>query len=174
MWRVQAPLSGYAPPRKPIWAMAFFPPATISAKTAAIAIGSDSHISVSPVEDLRLLEYGQRLVHRARNVLADGPDVSTGRTLLDRVLSGGAQCLNRNIGALATGSRADIIVLDDDAPILAGRSGDAIIDSWVFSGNQPAVKDVFVGGAHVVASGRHIDEDMILDNYRAVIKRLAE
>ncbi len=139
-----------------------------------IAIGSDSHISVSPTEELRVLEYGQRLYHRARNVLASGPDVSTGRSLLDNVLAGGAQCLNRRIGALRAGSRADIVVLDDEAPILAGRSGDAIIDSWIFSGNQPAVKDVFVGGTCVVADGRHIDEDNILNNYRATVERLAE
>lgn len=151
-----------------------FPAVDYLGEDGRIAIGSDSHISVSPVEDLRLLEYGQRLIHRARNVLADGSDVSTGRTLLDRVLAGGARCLNRKIGALAAGARADIIVLDDDAPILAGRTGDAIIDSWIFSGNQPAVKDVFVGGAHVVAGGRHRDEDRILDDYRAALKRLAE
>ncbi len=139
-----------------------------------IAIGSDSHISVSPVEDLRLLEYGQRLVHRARNVLAGGADVSTGRTLLDHVLAGGAQCLGQKIGALSLGARADIVVLDDDSPLLIGRSGDAIIDSWVFSGNQQVVKDVFVGGTHVVADGRHVQEDVILNDYRAALERLTE
>ena len=139
-----------------------------------IAIGSDSHISISPVEDLRVLEYGQRLIHRARNVLADGPDVSTGRSLLDRVLSGGARCLGRRIGRLEPGARADVIVLDTSSPLLFGRQGDALIDSWIFSGNQPCVSDVFVGGRHVVQDGRHIRQDEIAQNYRSTIKRLTD
>ncbi len=151
-----------------------FPAPLYLAAQGRIAIGSDSHISVSPVEELRLLEYGQRLITRERNVLAAGAHASTGRTLLNHVLSGGAQCLGRAIGALSVGNRADIVVLDTDAPALYGREGDALIDSWIFSGNQPCVSNVFVGGVQVVAGGRHIHEDDILADYRATIDRLSE
>lgn len=151
-----------------------FPAPDYLSEGGKIAIGSDSHISISPVEDLRVLEYGQRLIHRARNVLADGPEVSTGRSLLDHVLSGGAQCLGRRIGRLEPGARADVIVLDTNSPLLFGRLDDALIDSWIFSGNQPCVSDVFVGGRHVVQDGRHIREDEIAQNYRSTIKRLTD
>ena len=151
-----------------------FPADDYLRQNGRIAIGSDSHISVSPVEDLRLLEYGQRLQHRARNVLAHGAGVSTGRQLFDWVLAGGAQCLGRSIGALEAGARADIVVLDACSPLLVGRQDDAIIDSWIFSGNQPAVSQVFVGGRHVVRDGRHIAEEETLKRYRAAITRLAE
>src|SRR5690606_12211937 len=105
------------------------------AQGGRIAIGSDSHVSVSPVEELRLLEYGQRLAHRARNVLAMAPGVSTGRALVDRVLASGARAMGQPIGAIAPGCRADLILLDDRHPLLAARRDDAIVDSWVFSGN---------------------------------------
>ncbi|QIG47530.1 formimidoylglutamate deiminase [Nordella sp. HKS 07] len=138
----------------------------------AIAIGSDSHISVSPAEDLRQLEYSQRLRDRTRNALAAGPGQSTGRTLLDQVLAGGAQSMTQPVGALKVGLRADIAVLDEEHPALIGRSGDKVIDSWIFSGGNPCVRDVFVAGRQVVEAGRHIHEDAIKKNFRAAVKRL--
>jgi formimidoylglutamate deiminase len=139
-----------------------------------IAIGSDSHISVSPVEDLRILEYGQRLVHRSRNVLAMAPGASTGRALLDQVLAGGAQAMGEPLGAIAPGHRADMIVLDDEAPLLHGRRDDALVDSWIFSGNAPLVRDTIVGGRHLVANGRHRDEEAITARFRDTITRLTQ
>lgn len=139
-----------------------------------IAIGSDSHISVSPAEDLRQLEYSQRLRDRTRNALASGPGRSTGRTLLDAALAGGAQSMTQPVGALKAGLRADITVLDTDHPALIGRSGDAVLDSWIFSGGNPCVSDVFVAGRQVVQGGRHIHEDAIKKNFQAAVTRLTK
>ena len=140
-----------------------------------LGIGSDSHISVSPVEELRWLEYGQRLRDRRRNIAGDAR-VSTGRRLFDLAVSGGAQALGRT-GAggetgLQPGARADIVVLDADAPLFAGQSTDTFLESWIFSGNQPVVTDVFVGGARVVAEGRHPREEAIAARYRNVLAEL--
>jgi len=141
-------------------------------ESGAIAIGSDSHITVSPAEDLRMLEYSQRLKLRARNVLAGGPDRSTGRTLFEAVLAGGAKCLNQPMGAIAEGKRADIVVLDADHPALAERQGDAVLDAWIFSGGDACVRDVFVAGDHLVEDGHHRDEARIFDTYRAAMRKL--
>jgi formimidoylglutamate deiminase len=138
----------------------------------SIAIGSDSHVSVSPAEDLRMLEYSQRLRDRTRNALAAGPGTSTGRTLLDAALKGGASSMAQPVGALAVGCRADIAVLDDEHPALIGRSKDSALDSWIFSGGNSCVRDVFVAGRHVVEDRRHISEETIFKNFRAVVKRL--
>jgi formimidoylglutamate deiminase len=138
----------------------------------AVGIGSDSHVSVSPVEELRLLEYGQRLRDRRRNVAAT-PSVSTGRRLLDRAVAGGARALGRSGGpGLCVGGRADIIVLDADAPIFAGQGCDTFFESWIFSGNVPIVTDVFVGGKQVVQSGHHPREEEIATKYRKVVAGL--
>tara|TARA_B100000676_G_C18085079_1_gene854358 strand:- start:1482 stop:2858 length:1377 start_codon:yes stop_codon:yes gene_type:complete len=144
-------------------------------ENGALGVGSDSHISVSPVEELRWLEYGQRLRDRRRNVAADD-EVSTGRMLFDAAVSGGARALGRS-GAtgetgLRAGARADIVVLDAQAPVFAGHGVETFIDAWVFSGNLPAVTDVFVGGAQVVTDGYHPQEREIASRYNDVVRAL--
>jgi formimidoylglutamate deiminase len=140
----------------------------------SIAIGSDSHVSVSPAEDLRQLEYSQRLRDRTRNALALGPGRSTGRTLLDAALKGGAVSMAQPVGALAPGFRADIAVLDDEHPALIGRSEDSALDSWIFSGGNACIRDVFVAGEHIVQDRRHIREEVIRKKFRAAVKRLTD
>ena len=127
-------------------------------------VGSDSHISVDPVEELRWLEYGQRLVGRRRNIAASQAMPSIGETLVS--------------GALASAARStgfdtdDHIVLDADAPILAGATKGDVIDRWIFSGNRPLVRDVEVAGVAVVADGRHRDRDAVAQRYRDAMRCL--
>ena len=103
-----------------------------------------------------MLEYSQRLKRHARNVLAGGPDRSTGRALYQAAASGGATALAQPMGALAAGCRADFVVLDPDHPALLGRDGEAVVDSFVFCGGNEAVRDVFIGGRQIVKDRRHI------------------
>ena len=139
----------------------------------ALGIGSDSHISVSPVEELRWLEYGQRLVTRHRNVSASTATPSTGELLFARALAGGAQAAGGGIGAFEPGRRADFVVLDDDAALFAGRDPAQLIDTWLFAGNVNLVRDVFVGGERVVEGGRHREHVRVAQRYRDVVERLA-
>ena len=137
------------------------------------AIGSDSHISIDPVEELRWLEYGQRLLTRKRNVLVSAGAANTGRNLLDGALKGGARACGRNIASIIAGARADFIVLDDQHPRLYGRQQDDLLDSWIFSGNENLVRDVYVGGNKIIDHGRHADEETIQRNYRTTLDQLA-
>lgn len=150
-----------------------FPATAYLGAGGAIAIGSDSQISVSPAEDLRMLEYSQRLRDRTRNALAGGPGRSTGRSLYNAALAGGARSLNQPVGAIAPGYRCDLAVLDEDHPLLAGRAGDQALDTWIFSGGNRLVKHVFVAGRQLVADGHHTGEDRIARNFRAALRRLA-
>jgi len=136
-------------------------------------VGSDSHVSVDPREELRWLEYGRRLADHARTVLAGAPDRSTGRALWEAACAGGAQACGRPIGAIAPGRRADIVVLDPEASLLAGRDGDAILDTFVFVGGPNPVREVFVGGRCVVENGRHRDRAAIDATFRRTLERLA-
>jgi formimidoylglutamate deiminase len=124
-----------------------------------LGIGSDSNVSASPAEELRWLEYGQRLVARRRNVAARAPGASTGATLYSAALAGGARAAGRPIGAIAPGHRADLVALDPDHPALVGRRDDAWLDGWIFAGNDTPVADVMVGGQWVVRDGRHPHEE---------------
>jgi formimidoylglutamate deiminase len=136
-------------------------------------IGSDSHISVSPVEELRWLEYGQRLLHRRRTLLRPGGGASVGADLYAAALAGGAQALGRPIGRLVAGARADLVVLDASRPALLGRDDEVLVDALVFAGNDNPVRDVMIGGRWVVREGRHRAEVAVLEGYRATIAALA-
>ena len=136
-----------------------------------LGVGSDSNIRVSLAEELRTLEYGQRLRDRQRNCLAP-PGGSTGRALFDAARRGGAQALGAPAGAIGPGRVADLVVLDDGNPALVGRSGDQILDAWIFAGGDGVVRDVFAGGKHVVADGRHRDRERLYRRFAATLARL--
>ncbi|MCP4493763.1 MAG: formimidoylglutamate deiminase [Gammaproteobacteria bacterium] len=138
------------------------------------AIGSDSHISVDPVEELRWLEYGQRLLSRNRNLLVSSRHKNTARNLLDRSWQGAELACGRKIGRIEAGYRADFIVLDESHPRLYSRSENSLLDSWIFSGNDNLVKHVYVGGKQVIRNGQHVNETSIQQQYQQTLDQLAE
>ena len=150
-----------------------FPADHFMKQGGVIAIGSDSQITISPAEDLRMLEYSQRLRDRTRNALASRAGASTGCTLLDAALKGGATCLDNPVGTIAVGKRCDIAVLDNEYSSIIGREGDAALDTWIFSAGNAAVKDMIVGGSHVVKDRLHIDEDRIQKKFAETVRRLS-
>jgi formimidoylglutamate deiminase len=152
----------------------FFPAIDYLAVGGQFGIGSDSHISVSPIEELRWLEYGQRLVTRRRNRLVAGfPGGShIGAAIYGGALAGGGRALGRDIGRIATGARADLLVLDPDCPGLIGKTGDTLMDAMIFAGNANPIRDVMVGGRFVVRERRHKDEIEILGRFRNALGAL--
>jgi formimidoylglutamate deiminase len=136
-------------------------------------VGSDSNIEISAAGELKQLEYSQRLVRRARNVLAQKEGQSTGRTAYDSALVGGASALARMIGAIKVGCRADLVVLDRQHPDLASASGDRWIDAYVFVVGKSAIDTVIVGGKTVVRGGRHHRRERIRDAFSRTMARLA-
>lgn len=138
-----------------------------------LAIGSDSHVSTAPVEELRWLEYGQRLATGRRAVAASADRPSPGRRLLEAVGAGGAAAAGVEVGALAPGHRADWIVLDPAHPVLAGRREDGLLDAWIFSGNRSPIREVWTGGRRVVADGRHPAREAHAEAFRRVMVELS-
>jgi formimidoylglutamate deiminase len=136
-------------------------------------IGTDSNIQIDAAGELRQLEYGQRLRRRARNVMTLREGESTGRRLVAAVLAGGAQALQRPIGALAAGARADVVVLDADHPDLVARADDHWLDAWIFVAGRSAVKAVLVGGDTVVEASRHARRSAIEARFKAAFAKLA-
>ena len=136
-----------------------------------IGIGSDSNIRISLSEELRTLDYSQRLRDNSRAALAT-PDHSTGRRLFDAAAKGGAQAACRNSGKIEVGALADLMALDGSAVDLIGRTGDTILDTYIFAGDDRMVRDVWSAGRHVVTDGHHIAHDVITDEYRKVMEQL--
>ncbi|WP_374526254.1 formimidoylglutamate deiminase [Sphingopyxis sp.] len=149
-----------------------FPAREFLAEGGRFGVGSDSNVEIDAAAELRLLEYGQRLAHRGRNLLAGGAGQSTGASLYRGALAGGGQALGRPGAGLVVGEAADIVSLKARDPFFAGRSGDAILDSWIFGGAARLVDCVWRGGVKRVVGGRHIARDAIGARYRGTIARL--
>jgi formimidoylglutamate deiminase len=136
-----------------------------------LAIGGDSHVGVDPFLELRLVDAVQRLTVEKRNVLArDGE--SSGLRLYQAALAGGARALSQNVGAIAVGLRADLIVLNSDDPALAEHTASTVLDAAIFGPGRRIVRDVMVAGRWVIGEGHHADEEAILLRYRQTLKRL--
>lgn len=135
-------------------------------------IGTDSNVLIGVTDELRQLEYGQRLTHRERNILSGGPGVSTGRALFDAALAGGARALAQPTVGLASGARADIVTLDVTHPALAGRRGDAVLDGWIFASGADAIDCVWAGGDKVVEGGHHRLRRNAREAFNAAVRRL--
>jgi formimidoylglutamate deiminase len=138
----------------------------------AFGVGTDSNIRISWPEELRLLEYSQRLSGRARAVLADHR--STGRLLWEEAARGGAQAAGRSSGAIAVGHWADLVALDTGDLRLAGLEGDQMLDAFVFAGRDGLVTDLWSAGRHIVQAGRHIAREGVAGRFRAALGRLRD
>ena len=130
----------------------------------AIAIGSDSNIRISLSEEIRTLEYSQRLRDRSRAALASD-DKSTGRRIFDEIVDGGANAAGRKTGKISVGFWADFLALDSNAINLASYEDDTILDIFVFAGDDLLVNDVWSAGRHLVKNGRHINHDSLANTY---------
>jgi formimidoylglutamate deiminase len=149
-----------------------FPGASFTQAGGRFGVGSDSNVLIGVADELRQLEYSQRLAHRARNVLAAAGG-STGRALFDAALGGGAVALGAPAPALSPGAPADCVALDGRHAALAGRRDDAVLDSWIFAAGNGAVRHVWVAGAARVRDSRHVDRDAIGARFRDAVARMA-
>ena len=135
-------------------------------------IGTDSNIRISLAEELRTLEYSQRLRDHARAVLAT-PGQSTGRALFDAVAAGGSRAARRDSGIIQGGLLADLVSFDGRSSDLDARSEDMILDAFVFCGDNTMVRDLWSAGRHIVRDGQHVARESITKAYRACTMRLS-
>ncbi|SNT73901.1 formimidoylglutamate deiminase [Paracoccus seriniphilus] len=137
----------------------------------AFGVGSDSNVLISMTEELRTLEYSQRLRDIARNVMVV-EEGSVGDTLYSGAARGGAQALGRGAGEIAVGELADLVAIDSNAPALCALRQDQILDGLVFAAKDDVVTDLWSAGRHAVQSGRHIRRDEIVAAYRSAMQSL--
>jgi formimidoylglutamate deiminase len=139
----------------------------------SFGVGSDSNVRISLSEELRLLEYSQRLGLKGRALLAE-EGRSTGRVLYEAACAGGALAGGRQAGAIAAGNWADLMALDCSGPDLQPSRGDMILDTFIFAGDDRMVAEVWSAGRHIVSGGRHTARDGIVARYRSVMARLRD
>jgi len=149
-----------------------FPTTEFLQEEGTFAIGSDSHISVNPIEELRWLEYTQRLIKQQRAVLADKKQPSVGQNLWQRAAQGGAQSTDSNVGELALGKQADLLVLAEEKSRLFAYSEQHLLDSLIFASQQNPVQDVLVNGVWVIKNGQHKQQANSIKQFIALLNKL--
>jgi formimidoylglutamate deiminase len=149
-----------------------FPATKYFAAGGAFGIGTDSNVSISAADELRQLEYSQRLRDRARNVIGGKESQSTGRVLFEGAQRGGARSMGVDKAGIAQGAAADFISLDPDSSALVSRKGDGLLDSFIFAGGKANMDGVWRAGRQVVSGGRHFAHDEIATRYRTALDRL--
>ncbi len=137
----------------------------------AFGLGSDSNVRISLTEELRMLEYSQRLRDLARNVLV--PEAgSVGDFLYKGAALGGARALGRKAGRIAEGCLADLVAVDSDHPTLCALSAEQLLDGLCFAAPDGVVTDLWSAGRHQVRGGRHVARDRIVPAYRRAVAEL--
>ena len=149
-----------------------FPLLDYRAAGGRYGIGGDSHVSRNPAEELRALEYAQRLTLRRRILVVREDQHAAGTTLWLEAAAGGGWATGRSMGAIAPGLRADLVVLDPAHPNLAARSGDGIANALIFGGGERVVRDVMVGGRWRVRAGHHPLAEEAAAAYRSALGEL--
>ncbi|MGO3406634.1 formimidoylglutamate deiminase [Marinomonas sp.] len=148
-----------------------FPAVAFEKEGGRWGIGSDSHVSLSIVEELRTLEYGQRLRDQQRNRLYRPEQTSVGDNLYQQALLGGNQACGVSLG-LAAGNRADFMVLDESQPFMAASDNKDLLNRWLFATNENLVKDVFVAGQQRIKNFHHEHEESSRSAFIRIIKKV--
>lgn len=141
-----------------------FPAVPFLAAGGRFGVGSDSNILIDMTEELRWLEYGQRLVRQARNIWATGPGRSSGQDIFEAAVDGGARALGV-IGGLNVGGPADMLSLNAQHPSLTGKSASAMLDAFLFAAGRGAIDCVWRRGEKLVTAGRHHERDQLSESY---------
>lgn len=139
----------------------------------AFGVGSDSNVLISLTEELRTLEYSQRLRDLARNVMVED-EGSVGQTLYLGAAKGGAQALGRASGEIRLGALADLVAIDSTSPALCALTRAQLLDGLVFAAKDSVVTDLWSAGRHAVRGGRHIARERIVAEYQRAVKALLE
>jgi formimidoylglutamate deiminase len=150
----------------------FFDAARFLNMNGRLCVGSDSQSTVSPAEELRWLEYQQRLRKKRRGVLAAKSESHVGTRLWRDAAEDGARAIGQPVGSIAVGCRADWLVLDAEHPSMAGVSADGALDRLLFAGADQAIRDVMVGGQWVVKDRRHSADEQSRADFGRIMNNL--
>jgi formimidoylglutamate deiminase len=139
----------------------------------AFGVGTDSNVNISLVEELRTLEYSQRLRDHSRNVMVVD-EGSVGQALYTHAAKGSAQALGRHAGDIAVGKLADLIAVDSQTPALCALRHDQLLDGVVFAAKDHVITDVWSAGRHAIQAGQHKERHAIIANYKKVVTAMMQ
>ena len=151
----------------------FFDTSRFLKEGGRLCVGSDSQSTVNPAEELRWLEYQQRLRKRRRGVLAAASESHVGTRLWRDAAQHGAQAIGQPVGSIEVGRRADWLVLDAAHPAMVGAAPATALDHLLFAGGEAAIRDCMVAGRWVIKGRRHAAETDTGEKFADLMRRLA-
>ena len=149
-----------------------FPTSEYLQKGGRLAIGSDSHILINVAEELRLLEYGQRLTKYQRAVLTSEHCSSVGQFIYLKSAFDGALASSRNSGVIEIGKRADFVVLNDKASSMLAKQNHQRLDAAIFASAEMPISQVVIAGKVVVEDNKHSNQERVTQAYERVLNKL--
>ena len=150
-----------------------FPLMSFQANAGKWCIGTDSHIGVSPLEELRLLDYGQRLTHRSRNIFKNPSLGQPGLSIIEMTYNIGQQAMNNaSTDLFEIGKAFDAVIYDANWPLLASTSLENLLPTIVYSADSSAAMGTIINGQWVVERNQHVNMASIQNNFTKVIRAL--
>ena len=136
-------------------------------------VGTDSNVKISLFEELRTLEYSQRLKNKKRIVLKPNNYLTIGRNLIEFILEGGELASGRKTGKIKTGYWADILAVDLSSFNYSSLNDDEKLNYLIFSENEKIIDSVFSAGRWVVKEGNHIEKEKISSKYKETLQKIS-
>ena len=137
-------------------------------------IGTDSNVKISFFEELRTLEYSQRLKYKKRIVLQKNNELTIGRNLIEAILKGAKQASARKTGKIKKGYWADILALDLSSFHYSSLNDNEKLDYLIFSEHHPKIHSVFSAGRLLVKNGCHVNKEKIMTDYERVLGKISK
>lgn len=137
------------------------------------SIGTDSHIGINPLEELRLLDYGQRLTTHKRNIYQSEEELDSGKYALHQTLLSGRKAMNNSQREyFEVGQPLDAVIYDADFPLFSSTSLDNMVSSIIYCGDASSSIGTLIDGKWVVKNGIHTDQSIIRERFAETIKEM--
>jgi len=137
------------------------------------SIGTDSHVSLNPLEELRLLDYGQRLTSHKRNTYNSANQGDSGLYAVEMASTAGRKAMNNyEEKFFEIGKPLNACIYNHKAPLIGTSSIENMASTLVYSSDASMQSGTIVNGKEIVKNGKHINDESISNKFFETLKEL--
>lgn len=137
------------------------------------SIGTDSHVSLNPFEEIRLLDYGQRAVSHIRNTFAVNGNENSAAFAIDQALIAGRKAMNNyEAQYFKVGQPFNGCVISSKPPLIQTASSENLLNTILYSSDGSSQNGTIVTGRFVSKDGYHICQDAIVNEFAKTMSEL--
>lgn len=135
-----------------------FPLGEFLRKKGKWSIGTDSHIGINPLEEIRILDYGQRLITHSRNTFGNQKKADNGQIAIESALLNGRKAMGINQDSFfEIGKPLDALVLSSTHPLIQSTSLKNRTNTIIYAGDSSMFNGTIVNGKWAIQNGEHKD-----------------